>query len=379
MKKLSAAAALVFLGANVLQAAISYKGQNEVGIHAGVFDFEGDTPYGSAGIFGGRLGHYFTNNIGGEVSVSGGSADVDNVKTDLDLVAAMGELQYHFGKGMFRPFVAIGAGVLNLTPESIVDRNAGDFIVDYGVGAKWMLNSWFGLRADARHVIDTDSGIGTHNLMVTGGFSLLFDNLCSCNKAMPKETKVAAPGEPVDMDSDHDGVLDSQDQCPDTAQTVQVDARGCPLDTDGDGVTDRLDDCPGTPAGTAVNSKGCPEGAKEVPTDNWVLEGVQFETNSDKLMPQSIRVLDEAADILRNHSRVRVEIQGHTDSFGKPDHNKNLSERRAASVKKYLVGKGIAADRLETKGFGETQPIADNKTVDGRFKNRRIEFKVLSR
>lgn len=152
-----------------------------------------------------------------------------------------------------------------------------------------------------------------------------------------------------------------------------------PVDSDNDGVVDSDDNCPSTAAGVKVDAKGCPQGAKAVPQDNWVLSGVQFEIGSDVLKRESESSLNEAAEILNTHAKVRVEIQGHTDNTGKADFNQSLSERRANSVKSYLVTKGVAGNRLETKGYGQNQPKADNSTADGRAQNRRIEFKVLSR
>lgn len=119
--------------------------------------------------------------------------------------------------------------------------------------------------------------------------------------------------------------------------------------------------------------------AKEVPANNWVLTGVEFETGSDALKSSSEASLNEAAEILKAHPTVRVQIEGYTDNVGDKVFNQKLSEKRAAAVKNFLVSKSVAADRLETKGFGETAPKGDNKTAEGRALNRRIEFKILSR
>lgn len=109
-------------------------------------------------------------------------------------------------------------------------------------------------------------------------------------------------------------------------------------------------------------------------------ETVQFETGSAKLIDQSKSLLDEVAGQLKEHSEIaKVQIEGHTDSKAGKAFNQRLSEQRAASVKAYLVSKGIAANRMTTKGFGETRPVADNNTEDGRFKNRRVDFKILKK
>jgi OmpA-OmpF porin, OOP family len=114
-----------------------------------------------------------------------------------------------------------------------------------------------------------------------------------------------------------------------------------------------------------------------VPKDNWVLVGVTFNTNKSTLKPESIPILNNAAEILINHPDVKVEVQGHTDNVGSDQKNQLLSLQRAITVRNYLISKGVASNRLTTVGYGKTQPIADNKTEQGRSLNRRIELKVL--
>jgi outer membrane protein OmpA-like peptidoglycan-associated protein len=107
---------------------------------------------------------------------------------------------------------------------------------------------------------------------------------------------------------------------------------------------------------------------------------IHFETDSDVIKPKSFGILDEVVDTLLNHSEIRkVEIQGHTDSRGKRDYNVDLSERRARSVRRYLVESGVEGKRLESKGFGPDKPIAPNITGAGRARNRRVEFHILER
>jgi OOP family OmpA-OmpF porin len=111
-----------------------------------------------------------------------------------------------------------------------------------------------------------------------------------------------------------------------------------------------------------------------------LMETVQFETDSAVLVDRSKSLLDEVGDLLNKHPEItKVRIEGHTDSKASPKHNMKLSQDRAASVQQYLVDHGVAADRLTTKGFGETKPIADNGTEEGRAKNRRVDFKIVKR
>ena len=182
-----------------------------------------------------------------------------------------------------------------------------------------------------------------------------------------------------EADSDGDGVADSKDVCPNTPRGALVDARGCPLDSDGDGVYDGIDRCPDTPRGTEVDAKGCPikkamfeEGKKTL-----VLEGVNFEFDSAKLTSDSYDTLDRAAKSLKEWPEIRVEVGGHTDSDGEDEYNRTLSQSRSEAVRDYLVSKGVQASRLEAKGYGESRPVADNGTAEGRAKNRRVELTKL--
>jgi OmpA-OmpF porin, OOP family len=107
-------------------------------------------------------------------------------------------------------------------------------------------------------------------------------------------------------------------------------------------------------------------------------ENVDFETDSAKLLPSSTPLLDEVVTVMKEHPDIEhVRVGGHTDSTGDKAHNLKLSDDRAASVKQYLVDHGIAADRLASKGYGETRPIADNKTEEGRAQNRRVDIHIL--
>jgi len=137
-------------------------------------------------------------------------------------------------------------------------------------------------------------------------------------------------------------------------------------DSDGDGVLDSADKCPNTIAGAKVNKVGC-----------WVVKGINFSTNKADIRPQDHAGLDEVVVVLKKNPTLKVEIQGHTDNMGAEDYNQALSERRAAAVMNYFVEKGIQKDRLSAKGYGMSQPIASNDTVEGRFQNRRVQLKPV--
>jgi OOP family OmpA-OmpF porin len=107
-----------------------------------------------------------------------------------------------------------------------------------------------------------------------------------------------------------------------------------------------------------------------------VLRGVNFDFDKATIRPDAKVILDEAASQLSKSPDVRVSVEGHTDSVGTDAYNQKLSERRAASVKQHLVGKGVSESRLSTVGFGESKPVASNSTKDGRALNRRVELLV---
>jgi len=220
----------------------------------------------------------------------------------------------------------------------------------------------------------------------------------------PAGVKVDAEGRPIDTDKD--GVPDYLGKCADTPAGIKVDANGCPVDSDNDGVPDYLDKSPNTPAGVKVDAEGrpidtdkdgvpdyldkCPEefgiaenkGCPEVKEETKkvftkALQGIQFEAGKDVIKKSSYQILDMIADIMKLNPAYSLEINGHSDSQGDDYKNLVLSQQRADAVKLYLVGKGINEDRMTSKGYGETMPVADNSTAAGRAKNRRVEFKVV--
>ncbi len=138
-----------------------------------------------------------------------------------------------------------------------------------------------------------------------------------------------------------------------------------PLDSDGDGVPDSEDLCPDTPIGATVNNKGC-----------WALKGVMlFDFDSSTIKPEAYSLLDEVAIILEHNPEIKGEIRGYTDSTGTEEYNQQLSEKRAQAVEEYLEKKGTDPARLTSKGYGASQPIASNETKEGRQENRRVELK----
>jgi outer membrane protein OmpA-like peptidoglycan-associated protein len=174
------------------------------------------------------------------------------------------------------------------------------------------------------------------------------------------------------LDRDGDGINDPDDACPDEAGLLKF--QGCP-DRDGDGIPDKDDKCPDIPGNPSNN--GCPVIKQSVlKVFEKALTGVQFESGKDVILKTSFPILNDVVKILNENPSYRLFIAGHTDNTGNADKNMQLSKDRAAAVKKYLINKGIDIKRLSSEGFGDTKPIADNKTQAGRAKNRRVEFKV---
>ena len=173
-------------------------------------------------------------------------------------------------------------------------------------------------------------------------------------------------------DRDGDGVADKDDACPD--KPGDSAHKGCP-DSDGDGVYDDTDRCPDKPGTVAL--RGCPEIKKE---DKVRLERavklVQFETGKAVLLKKSNAVLDEVVKVMNTYPEYSLNIDGHTDNVGDDQMNQDLSERRAKTCFDYLVSKGISANRIASKGYGETKPKGNNNTAAGREQNRRVEFEL---
>jgi outer membrane protein OmpA-like peptidoglycan-associated protein len=208
-------------------------------------------------------------------------------------------------------------------------------------------------------------------------------------------------------DGDGDGIADSDDKCPTQAEDLDgfEDGDGCPdLDNDKDGTPDLADTCPLDP-GPAEN-KGCPDADRDgdtvvdrldrCPAENGlpknagcpdvsigdgrldIIESVYFKTDRAVIEPRSFELLDKVASVLTSHDKLKIQVEGHTDSQGNDAYNKKLSQRRAEAVVAYLVKKQIARSRLTARGFGEEKPIADNATPEGRAQNRRVVFTITS-
>ena len=325
------------------------------------------------------------------------------------------------------PFILGGYGLMGLRSRPQVAGNDIDPMGHYGIGVKFHVTRMFTLRLDARHLIAAQAAQqtdGTSHLEVLAGASLTLgrkkparpvdkvdpdrdrDGVLNVDDRCPDEPGDLPDGCP-DRDADGDSFLDSKDRCPtvpgvepdgcppadrdrdsflDDADTCPdepgVAPDGCPIrDSDGDKILDPDDRCVDQPEtrNGFEDTDGCPD---EVPAAvskfTGVIKGIYFDLGKASIKPTSKKTMDATVEILKDFPSIRVEIVGHTDNTGSREVNLDLSRRRAESVRDYLVAEGVAADRLQTRGAGPDEPIADNKSSRGRAVNRRIEYKLLT-
>lgn len=346
------------------------------------------------------------------------------------IVRGHGILQLPLGRLV--PFVLGGGGLQSLRAKDSLG-NDKDPVVYYGGGLKFALNRNLSLRFDVRDNIaqknkllpGVDDGDSVHNLELLGGLSVTVgrtpwseappdsdgDGLYDGQDRCPTVAGPKPDGCPPPPDGDGDGVPDASDPCPtepedgnppdpsdgcpnkdldgdqiptptDLCPTERgVEPDGCPpKDSDNDGFLDPADKCP-MQAETKNNyedTDGCPdEVPEEVAKFTGVIQGITFLTGKAAIRPASFPLLNDAVKVLQQYPALKIRISGHTDAVGTRERNLQLSEERAASVKNYLVQKGVDPNRVQTRGAGPDEPIADNKSPAGKAKNRRIEFELI--
>jgi outer membrane protein OmpA-like peptidoglycan-associated protein len=183
-----------------------------------------------------------------------------------------------------------------------------------------------------------------------------------------------------ELDNDLDGIFDKDDDCPVEAEDPDgyEDENGCPeTDNDKDKVLDLRDLCPNEPGSVDHEPLGCPVKPALVVVTNCevkITQQIHFEYNKATIRPESFPVLDAVADALRTNTTIKLEVQGHTDNRGSAAYNKDLSQRRAASVMEYLRRNGISIDRLASQGYGLEKPLVANDSDRNRALNRRVQF-----
>ncbi len=375
--------------------------------------FDDDRKYQNQGIKDSFEGGLSIEKLFGNFGVGGylgyGKADIKNInKSKSFWDFALYGTYYIFNQGNLLPYVSLGLANSKFDKKSLTGI--------YGdIGLNYMFTDNLGVRASVK---DYYLWKGRNDILpsiaLTYGMNVdkdsdgdgVYDSKDSCPNT-PRGVQVDSLGCP--LDDDKDGVPNYKDQCPDTPTGVKVDSVGCPLDTDGDGVPDYRDKCPDTPMGVKVDQDGCPikkpvvekPKPKPVVIDSdgdgvpdsrdrcpntpkgykvdeegcfkWVRLEVHFPFDSWKVDPKYYPEIERFAKFLKENPNIKVEIQGHTDSIGSERYNLILSQKRAEAVKDILVKKyGISPDRIIAKGYGESKPIASNKTPEGRAKNRRV-------
>ncbi|MCF8035776.1 MAG: outer membrane beta-barrel domain-containing protein [Desulfobacteraceae bacterium] len=381
----------------------------------GGYAFDSDLNLEDELTYGLGFGYNFTENLAAEAVFNYTDTELDSGASDVEGYLYRLDALYHFmPEKRLVPYLAAGMGAFDFDPET--GDGETEFSGNIGAGVKYFLNESIALRADVRDVMTFPE----NNLLYTAGLTFYLGGKEKAAEAAAAATTEKRP------DSDGDGVYDEHDQCPDTQSGVavdnrgcavdsdndgvpdyrddcgntplgaEVDAGGCALDADNDGVIDHRDECAGTPEGASVDDKGCaadadgdgvadykdecgstPEGASVNARGCWVVEDLQFEVGKAEIRPAYHDNLNAIVSILRQNPEIDVEIQGHTDSQGGAEMNQQLSERRAAAVRDYLVEQGVDANRLDYEGYGETDPVASNDTAQGRAENRRVEIRPL--
>jgi OOP family OmpA-OmpF porin len=392
----------------------------------------GHEKLGTAGELGLRAAFYPLSFFGAELEGALLLNDTERTgdATKTWIVRGHGILQLPLGRLV--PFVLGGGGLTSLRAKDSLG-NDKDPVVYFGGGLKFAFNRHLSIRLDVRDnlaqknklLAGVEDGDSVHNLEVLGGLSLTLgrtpwsdappdsdgDGLYDGQDRCPTVAGPKPDGCPPPPDGDGDGVPDPSDPCPsepedgnppdarDGCPNKDVDGDsipvpadlcpaepgvapdGCPVkDSDGDGFLDPADKCP-QQAETKNNyedTDGCPDDLPpEVAKFTGVIKGILFQTGKAVIRPASFPLLNDAVVVLKQYPALRLRVSGHTDSTGKPERNMQLSQERADAVKTYLTSKGIEASRVETRGAGPDEPLADNKTPAGKAKNRRIEFELL--
>ncbi|WP_457561278.1 OmpA family protein [Caminibacter sp.] len=287
------------------------------------------------------------------------------------------------------PYCFLGAGY-----QGIKGPYNNAFVGDLGAGTKFYISSKWDAFAEVRALRDfrdNDNHFGW-----LAGFVYKFSVGNSENETMPKV--VQKPEKPKVVDSDHDGVPDNLDKCPNTPIGIKVDKNGCPLDSDHDGIPDYLDKCPNTPKGVQVDVNGCPVDSDHDGVPNYLDKcpntpkgfkvdkngcaitynfEINFDNNSAKIKSEYMPKIEKFAEFLKSHPDIKAEIQGYTDNTGSKAYNMVLSEKRAKAVYEALIKLGVNKNQLSYKGYGPANPIASNATPEGRAKNRRVVAKII--
>src|SRR2546426_261431 len=393
MRTLTTALATLLASAGVRTLPAQHAHQFELGAFGSYTRY--DRAFGLDNQFGGgaRVGYFFGRVVGAELDIGYVEPNATSGVVTAELTHGSGSLVLNVAAGE-RHLLYILGGYTRLDFEKTPPYRFTDNAVHGALGDRLFLGSRAALRLEVRAIYAPSthgsfgSGwaghvVGSLGLSVFAGGGRpsdgdgdgVPDGVDQCPNT-PAGAVVDAAGCP--LDGDKDGVPDGLDKCPNTPPGTEVDAVGCTriADSDGDGVDDTKDKCPGTAHGTRVDAFGCPIlfTPERTPV---ILRGVTFETGRSALKLESHTVLDIVAQSLLDNPDIRIEIAGYTDTTGAPAANLRLSQAPAAAVRAYLAARGVAPGRMVARGYGAANPIAPNKTLDGRAQNRRVELHQL--
>ncbi len=358
--------------------------------------------------FGARVGYFPLDFLGLEAEGALGLGQVEGDE-GATLWTFRGHVIGQIPRWSVTPFVLAGAGVLGVRSGVGAVGNDSDLAFHLGGGIAAHLTRALTLRLEVRDVISPqqgETGGGTNSPEILLGFGWT-RRPAEEARPTPRRPPIAEPEPAPRSDKDWDGFFDDEDACPIEAGVaphgcpdpdpdgdgISGDADACPndkgpapdgcpvADADGDGIDDAQDACPQEPEtfNAFEDADGCPDTLPEdLGAFEGTLEGVNFQIDSARLRSTSKKNLDAVVAVLAKYPKVTVEISGHTDSTGSTEHNTELSKSRAESVKAYLVEHGVEDSRIETRGAGPDEPIDTNASVEGRSKNRRIEFRLLN-
>ncbi|HWK52536.1 MAG TPA: OmpA family protein [Steroidobacter sp.] len=297
-------------------------------------------------LFGLGLGKHLNDNWSLELNANGAK-----VEGFAPYAASFDALRVFRRNQNVSPYVTFGAGAIRNDLDA--GRDNTDAMAQAGVGLMWRLGEnrrstgAFSVRPEIKARWDDAGHERFLDYIAAVGFQFSFG---------PAPAAVAAP-------------VASEPEAP--APTPPPTLAAAPADSDADGILDTNDLCPQTPRGVAVDEKGCPQ------RGSITLAGVNFENDSVVLASGSTVVLDRLAADLKKYPQLEIELQGHTDSVGSDQYNQRLSQQRADAVRTYLLNRGVRSSQVVARGYGESQPISDNNTAAGRAQNRRVVMQVL--
>lgn len=395
----------------LLATGVAHAAEVGIGVYGGSWALPASSELPPDLLIGGRLRYRWSDNLG--VEVSGGKASsAFDPRAELLIFAP--------NSSRVTPFAALGGGAALLQDSAL-------WLADVGGGVDAELVPWLDFRTDVRiRVLGEETP--TTALTLNAGLQLhtarahdvdgdgVEDSADRCRSAAEDLDGFDDADGCAELDNDLDGIADAVDACRDSAEDADgfSDVDGCPdVDNDSDGVLDAADRCAGVPEDVDAfeDGDGCPDpdndadgiadGGDRCPIEaetvnayqdndgcpdavpdavqkfSGTIAGVNFESGKAKLLPSSLGVLDAAATVLTQFPDIRLEVQGHTDDQGDDGKNLALSQARAQAVVDYLASRGVAAERLVAKGYGEAAPKVLNDSKPNRATNRRVEFKRL--